>query len=381
MRHRSLWVATLLSLALHAYVGSRLLPAIAPGPLALALALAYLFLSAVLMPAPLMVRLASLPERAADVLAWTGYLAMGVFSSLFVLTVLRDLALALAAVVALAVPVPLEALSRLSAPGVLLLTALISGVGVFNARRTASVVNVELPIAGLPPALAGFCIVQISDLHVGPTIKRGYVAAIVERVNGLAPDVVAITGDLIDGAVHRVRGHVEPLRELRSTHGTYCVTGNHEYYHGIGPWLEEWRRLGLRVLLNEGRTLEHRGERVLLGGVTDYGAHRFDATHRSDPAAAVRAGADVAVKVLLAHQPRSAPAAAEAGFDVQLSGHTHGGQFWPWPFLVPMQQPFVSGLKRLGTLQVYTSRGTGYWGPPIRFGAPSEITRLTLVPG
>ena len=141
------------------------------------------------------------------------------------------------------------------------------------------------------------------------------------------------------------------------------------------------RRLGLAVLMNEHVVLEHEGAAVVVAGVTDYGAHHFDPAHRSDPEAAL-AGAprDAGVKVLLAHQPRSAFAAAPAGFDLQLSGHTHGGQFFPWILFVRLQQPFTAGLHRLGKLWVYISRGTGYWGPPKRFGAPSEITYLRLVP-
>jgi predicted MPP superfamily phosphohydrolase len=257
---------------------------------------------------------------------------------------------------------------------------LVSLIGLVNARRLARVVNVTVPIRGLPEALSGFTIVQLSDVHVGPTIKRGYLSAIVQRVNGLDADLITITGDLIDGSVERLRAHVAPLAELRARHGTYCVTGNHEYYHGVEDWVQEWRRLGLHVLLNQNNVLDHAGERLLIGGVTDYGAAHYADAHRSDPVAAARTDLAVAVKILLAHQPRSAVAAAAAGFDIQLSGHTHGGQFLPWNFFVPLQQPFVAGLNRLKTLWVYTSRGTGYWGPPLRFLAPSEITRLRLVP-
>jgi hypothetical protein len=315
-------------------------------------------------------------------LGWIGYLAMGVFSSLFVLTVLRDALLAGAGLINLAsantVAMPL--LRELSVIGVLAITAIASLIGVFNARRLAKIVEVNIPIANLPKALQGFSIVQISDIHVGPTIKRNYISAIVEAVNQLKPDVVAVTGDIVDGSVARLRKHVAPLGQLSARHGVYAVTGNHEYYSGAEAWVAELRRLGLSVLMNENTVLDHGGAGILIGGVTDYSAHQFDPAQKSDPKAAM-AGApqDIAVKVLLAHQPRTAPAAEAAGFDVQLSGHTHGGQFLPWKWFVPLQQPFTAGLHRLHNLWVYTSRGTGYWGPPIRFGAPSEITHLRLV--
>jgi predicted MPP superfamily phosphohydrolase len=192
--------------------------------------------------------------------------------------------------------------------------------------------------------------------------------------------MVAVTGDLVDGSVRELSAHVAPLAELQSRHGTFFVTGNHEYYSGAAPWVAELRRLGLRVLMNEHVVVRHEGAEMVVAGVTDFGAHHFDPAQRSDPQAAL-AGAPSAAgpRVLLAHQPRSAEAAERAGFDLQLSGHTHGGQFWPWNLFVPLQQPFTAGLNRLRRLWVYTSRGTGYWGPPKRFGAPSEITRLRLV--
>ena len=240
--------------------------------------------------------------------------------------------------------------------------------------------SVDVPIRGLPAALQGFTIAQISDIHVGPTIRGDYVDAIVRAVNRLDADMVAVTGDLVDGRVQDLAPHVAPLALLASRHGTYFVTGNHEYYSGATPWIHELRRLGVRVLQNEHVVLRHGDAALLVAGVTDWSAHHFDPAQRSDPQAAL-AGAplDATVKVLLAHQPRSAEAAARAGFHLQLSGHTHGGQFWPWNFFVRFQQLFTAGLHRLHDLWVYVSRGTGYWGPPKRFGAPSEITRLRLV--
>ena len=243
-----------------------------------------------------------------------------------------------------------------------------------------AVVRVDVPIAGLPDALHGFTIAQVSDIHVGPTIKGPYVDSIVEAVNRLNADLVAVTGDLVDGSVGELAHHVSALARLSSRHGTFFVTGNHEYYSGAHAWIVELRRLGLRVLLNEHVVLQHGAAAMVIAGVTDIGAHHFDPAHRSSPQGAIANAPDHArIRVLLAHQPRSAIAAANAGFHLQLSGHTHGGQFWPWNFFVRLQQPFTAGLHRLQDLWVYVSRGTGYWGPPKRFGAPSEITHLRLV--
>jgi predicted MPP superfamily phosphohydrolase len=287
---------------------------------------------------------------------------------------------ALAAGAVLSIHMPVASLAGVSAVAVPVLAVLLTVVGYSNARRLAGVRAVDVPIAELPAALQGFTIAQISDMHIGPTIKRDFVDAVVDAVNGLGADMIAITGDLVDGSVRQLSAHTQPLSRLSARYGVYFVTGNHEYYSGAHRWIAELRRLGLRVLLNEHVVLEHAGAAVVVAGVTDYAAHHFDPAHRSDPAGALAgAPATADVRLLLAHQPRSAFAAASAGFDLQLSGHTHGGQFVPWNFFVRLQQPFTAGLRRLGRLWVYTSRGTGYWGPPKRLGAPSEITRLRLV--
>lgn len=367
-------VLSLLAL-LHAYIGLRLLPALpigAAGRVAGALLLA---LSCVLMPLSLAAPRLRRPWLG-DRVATAGLIAMGLFSSLFVFTLLRDVALEIAGLTTIGG----ATLARDSAIAVVALALLATGVGYVNARRRARVVDVEVPIAGLDPALHGFTIAQISDIHVGPTIKRGYLDAIVDAVNALEADLVAVTGDLVDGSVAQLAPHTAPLARLQARHGSYFVTGNHEYYSGAHAWSAEVTRLGLRVLANEHVVLEHDGASLLLAGVTDYSAHHFDPAQSSDPAAALAGAPPVGgPRILLAHQPRSAPAAAAAGFDLQLSGHTHGGQFWPWNHFVRLQQPYTAGLHRLQALWVYTSRGTGYWGPPKRLGAPSEITRLRLV--
>jgi uncharacterized protein len=368
----------LISSLLHAYVGWRVAPALG-GVWGFAFAV-LLIASALLLPMGLVARRVR-RQPLADRLTWAGALAMGLFSSLFVLTLLRDAVLLLAALVDVAVPGALAPLGHPTALAVPLLGAWITLRGFVNARRTAAVVSVDVPIDGLPAALHGFTIAQISDVHVGPTIKGPYLNRIVEAVNAIGADMVAVTGDLVDGSVRELAVHVAPLSALASTHGTFFVTGNHEYYSGAPSWVAELRRLGLTVLMNEHVVVQHGGGSLLIAGVTDFGAHHFDPLQRSDPKAAL-AGAPAATttRVLLAHQPRSADAAELAGFQLQLSGHTHGGQFLPWNFFVRMQQPFTAGLHKLRRLWVYTSRGTGYWGPPRRFGTPSEITRLRLVP-
>ena len=365
---------------LHAYIAWRLVPDMAFGALA-ALVITWLILSAVLVPLGTVVRRVR-RQPLSDRISWAGMLAMGSFSSLLVLTLARDAAL-LAAYAASALSVdgyPLQRLQTWSAAAVPMLAALATCVGFVNARRRARVRSVDVPIAGLPAALHGFTIAQISDLHIGPTIKRPYVEAVVDAVNQLNADMIAVTGDVVDGSVERLSGHTEPLARLSARHGVYFVTGNHEYYSGAASWVAEMRRLGLCVLMNQHVVIRHDREIVVVAGVTDFSAHHHVPAERSDPVAALAgAPSNAALKLLLAHQPRSAFAAESAGFDLQLSGHTHGGQFWPWNFFVRFQQPFTAGLRRLGRLWVYTSRGTGYWGPPKRLGAPSEITRLRLV--
>jgi uncharacterized protein len=365
----------------HIYVGVRLIPDAPVAHAWKALAVALLVASLVLIPLGMSARNIE-QQPLSDRLAWLGLTALGFFSSLLLLTFVRDIVL-LAVHVAdwlRGAPIGSPTFVARSALVVPALALLSSAIGFYNARRRAPVVSVDVPIDNLPAALQGFTIVQISDIHVGPTIKRHYVERIVTAVNGLKPDLIAVTGDVVDGAVPHLADHTRPLSKLSARHGAFVVTGNHEYYSGAEKWIAEFRRLGLTVLLNQHVVLDHDGARAVIAGVTDYGAGSFDPEHRSDPAKAISgAPADATVRVLLAHQPRSAPAAADAGFDLQLSGHTHGGQFLPWNFFVRLQQPFVAGLVRFNGLWVYTSRGTGYWGPPKRLGAPSEITRVRLI--
>ena len=373
---RSFVILLALLVLLQVYIGMRLLPDLMLGMAGNIAAVLALVLLTVLVPIGLMS--ASLRRRRwSGMVAWAGLLSMGFFSSLLVATLLRDLVLlGLTAAGALT-----PALGHGSALAVPVVAACVTLVGFVNARRVARVVKVDVPIAKLPPELHGYSIAQISDIHVGPTIQRAFLHAIVNKVNALGADAIAITGDLVDGSVQRLSLHTQPLARLAAPDGVYFVTGNHEYYSGAEEWIAEVRRLGVTVLLNQHVVRRRGAAALMIAGVADYTAHLFNPAHRSDPrAAAAGAPQDVDVRVLLAHQPRSAPEAAAAGFHLQLSGHTHGGQFFPWNLFVPLQQPFVAGLKRVRDMWVYTSRGTGYWGPPKRFGAPSEITLVRLVP-
>lgn len=328
------------------------------------------------------------------VLVWVTYLSMGGLNFLFFLLLFRDVIWLVFAGVqkAFALVNGSPSLAATILHGnraaeflqttnlvVLGLAGLLLGYGVYQARRKPRVVDVAIPLQHLPEELHGFRIVQLSDLHVGETIRREFVEAVVAQVQQLAPDMIAFTGDLADGLVSNLREEVAPLANFSARYGKFYITGNHEYYSGAEPWLAEAQRLGFTVLLNEHRILQHGNSRILIAGVPDFGAGPFIPHHDSNPALAI-ANAPVAdVKILLAHQPRSIFAAAEAGFDLQLSGHTHGGQFYPWNFLVPLQQPYVSGLHKHGNTWIYVSNGTGYWGPPIRLGAPAEVTVIKLM--
>jgi len=377
-----LWV---LSVVVHAYVAVRLLPGVvaaAGAPSAWLLA-GLLLISTGMVPLGLRRRRGKrTPEevRRSDLLAWASLTLMGLFSSLFVLTLVRDaveLVLWLTGLVGLTrVPAHWFDLSACFTVGLALLLTLL---GLYGARRAPRVKIVDVPLKDLPPALQGFKIAQISDMHIGPTIKRPAMKYVVSTINRLEVDCVAITGDLVDGNVFELSRHVAPLAGLRSRHGTFFVTGNHEYYSGVLPWVKYLQTLGVRILMNEHVILLHHRAPIVIAGVADFSAHQYEPSHRTDAGMAIAGAPRAAIKILLAHQPRSAAAAETAGFDLQLSGHTHGGQFLPWNFFVRFQQPFTAGLHRLKDMQIYISRGTGYWGPPKRLGAPSEITLLRLV--
>jgi uncharacterized protein len=310
-----------------------------------------------------------LAPPALRVVAFPFLIWMGVFWISFVALGFSDVVLGLMGASTEDVSVPRAALVG---GGV----AAATGLALRNGLRVPAVRRVEIALARWPRALNGFRIVQISDIHIGPILGRGFARALTERVNALAPDLVAVTGDLVDGPVEKLHEDVAPFAELRGRHGVYFVTGNHDVYSGGEPWVERVRELGMRPLRNE-RVAIGGAEGFDLAGVDD---HRGDWVRGStEDFDAALAGRDPArAVVLLAHDPGSFRRAAARGVDLQLSGHTHGGQIWPFNFLVRLAVPWVAGLHRSGASQLYVSRGSGFWGPPMRLFAPAEITEIVL---
>jgi predicted MPP superfamily phosphohydrolase len=261
-------------------------------------------------------------------------------------------------------------LARSLAAGVGGVVAGLATVGFRSALGPVQIKELTVKLRGLPQALSGFKLVQISDVHVGPLLRKDWLAHVVTQIRAIAPDAVAITGDLVDGSVDELREQVQPLAELRPPRGVFFVTGNHEYYSGAEAWYAHLPSLGVRPLRNQRAEL---APGLAIAGIED-------PTGAPDLRKALSGHNPELPLVLLAHQPRQFAEAARQGVPLTLSGHTHGGQIWPFSWLVSLAQPYLAGLHRRGDSQLYVSRGTGFWGPPMRVFAPPEITLLKLVP-
>ena len=256
----------------------------------------------------------------------------------------------------------------------------LTAAGVATARGLGQLVvkRVEVTLPNLPRALDGFTIAQLTDLHLGPMRQRRWMQQVVSKTNALKADMVAITGDLVDGSVQQLADDVAPLGQLMAPHGAFFVTGNHEYFVDLHGWLKHLPKLGLRVLRNERVSIKRGGASFDLAGVDDHQGRRFAPGHGIDVARAMAGRDPGRASVLLAHQPRAVSDACQHGVGLVLCGHTHGGQIWPWRYLVYLQQPYVSGLHEHQGTQIYVSQGTGFWGPPMRLGSTAEITHVTL---
>ena len=322
------------------------------------------------------------------ILAWPGFIWMGAMFILFVILLGID-AVRLVSMLGnrwLGIDDLFDGSRRVLTARILAGAAL-AGVGGITAaaiRATQgqiAVKRIEIVLDRLPASLDGKKIVQICDLHVGGLLGRSFVERVVRTINGLGADVIAIVGDVVDGTIEQLRPALASLATLRSRHGTFFVTGNHEYYSrsGARAWMDEFSHMGMRVLVNERVTVTEGEHAFDIAGVPDHGAERFTEDGPGEDVEAAMAGRDPSrAVVLLAHQPIAIHEAARLDVDLQLSGHTHGGQIWPWGALVRLQQPFIRGHHRVGNSQLYVSCGTGFWGPPMRLGAPAEITEIIL---
>ncbi|MFJ5198795.1 metallophosphoesterase, partial [Streptomyces sp. NPDC088443] len=246
------------------------------------------------------------------------------------------------------------------------------GYGTYGVLRGPKVKRVTVPLAKLPRAAHGYRIAVVSDVHLGPVLGRGFAQKVVDTINATQPDLIAVVGDLVDGSVKDLGPAAAPLAQLRARHGSYFVTGNHEYFSGAEQWVEEVRRLGINPLENDRREMPY----FDLAGVNDIAGE--DEGQGPDFAKALGDRDTTRACVLLAHQPVQIHDAVEHGVDLQLSGHTHGGQLWPGNLIASGANPTLAGLDRHGDTQLYVSRGAGAWGPPTRVGAPSDITVIEL---
>jgi uncharacterized protein len=372
-------VALLILGSAHYYVWARLVrDAALPAPWARIAAALIALLFVVMMTCFIAMR--SMARATAAPLTWVGFTWLGVLFFLVISLGVSDLVKVIAVRTdrsAPADPDRRQALARLFGGAAALAGIGASAAALASALSPVAVSRVRVVIDRLTKAKSGYRIVQISDVHVGPTIGKEFIEEIVARINALKPDLVAITGDLVDGSVAELGEHVAPLAKLQAKDGVFFVTGNHEYYSGADEWIAHLGTLGVRVLRNE---------HVSIGGDDGFDLAGIDDAssrgngHGPDLKKALAGRDDARACVLLAHQPRGIDLADALGVDLQLSGHTHGGQMIPWNFLVRLQQPFVAGLHKLSRAQIYVSRGTGYWGPPMRLGAPAEITEIELVP-
>lgn len=377
---------------LYGYVGARVIAPFDLSGVGLYVYWSFIVLIAVAPIAGMILRSKGHENLLIDSILWLGFIGMGVFSLAFVAFLIRDLGWVTGTLsfkvlksITNSIPGSLEfnperrqfLLISMNL-GIVGITSLLGGIGLLQARKSATVITQKIAIPNLPPEFQGLKIAQISDLHVGPTIKAEYARTIVDQVNALRPDLIFFTGDMVDGSVDRLSKDVEPLRHLKSRYGTYFVTGNHEYYSGALQWIEKVRELGMIHLENEHSILKIGEASLAIAGVTDLMAHHTIKTHKTNPEKAMKGIPDDMPSIMLAHQPGTAELTEGLAIDLMVCGHTHGGQFMPFNLAVARAHKYYAGLYRHGKMQVYVNRGTGYWGPPLRLGIPSEITLIRL---
>ncbi len=331
-----------------------------------------------------------IPFGASRALVWAPYVWIGMMMLLFFTLLTVDAVKLMALVVKkvtvggslIADPERRRVMNRIVAGAATVAVTGLSGIAVVKAAKKAVIKKLEINLSRLPRKLDGMKIVQLSDLHIGLTNGGRWLEDIVRRVNALEPDVIVVTGDIIDGQVELLVKEIAPLRDLEAPHGVYFVTGNHEYYFGVSEWLPAVTRLGIRVLRNERVKIGEGDDFFYLAGVDDYNSRGMEPGHGQDLGKALDGREPDVEVVLLAHQPRAIYQAAKMDVGLVLCGHTHGGQIWPFTYLVGLQQPYNKGLYRHGERTwIYVNQGTGLWGPPMRLGTEGEITEISLRAG
>jgi uncharacterized protein len=371
---------------MHCYIWKRLIKDTSGGGARWALTAVLVALLVLLVCTLLLPRLFGWREPAW--LAWPGYVWFGLIVYLFLtLLVVEPVRIALRRWINRRSPDLAEAdeqvinrrvfIARTSAVAAGVASVSLVGVGMASALGPPDVLRVPVRLRRLDPAFDGFRIAVVSDIHLGPLAGRAHTEWIVAMINEAEPDLVAIVGDLVDGTVEELGPAAEPLRDLESREGSFFVTGNHEYFvDDTASWLRELERLGVAPLQNENTAIRRGTAAFDLAGVNDVAGEQ-----RSQPPDFDRAlsGVDGSrPTILLAHQPVQVTEASARGVDLQLSGHTHGGQMWPFHYIVRAVQPSLAGLSTVDQTQLYITRGAGFWGPPVRIGAPPDITVVSL---
>lgn len=317
-----------------------------------------------------------LPERLDKIVRYVVHIDMGMISILIVFIIIRDL---------LFLPVSYIkpswsyfAFSSSTTYCMIFFSAFLLFIGFLRASKGPGLVDINVPYADLPPELQNFSILQISDLHTGAGIDKQYVDNVIRKALNLNSDIIVLTGDIADGSFQRYHHNLKFLSRLTERFQVFYVTGNHEYLKDSDAWILFFKNMGIKVLMNENTTVIIKDRKILIAGIIDPAAKEVNPKSGPDIGKALQKADKTDFKILLAHQPNIAKEASKH-FDLQLSGHTHAGQFFPWNIFINLTQPFAKGLKKCDQMWVYTNSGTGYWGPPFRLGTTSEITLLRLI--
>ena len=370
---------------IHGYVAWRIIPSIGLTSFQVNLGYLLMFLLSLLPILPILLRFYGSEAKIIDKLSLVGYTSLGFFVITFITLLIKDIFLQAVSIAgslfasdAFIDDSKRSFIKKSLSIGIIGISSSATAYGFHLSRKGPTIIYQDIFLESLPNNFENFTIAQISDLHVGPTIKRKYVEGVLQKIGQVNPDLIAVTGDLVDGSVKHLSGDLQPFKDLIARHGTYFVTGNHEYYSGVDSWLEETDRLGMINLINENRLIKIDGKHIAIAGITDFRAHQIKREHKSDPKKALESIDKDIVKILLAHQPNSIYSVHDAGADLQLSGHTHGGQFWPLNYPTKFANAYLAGHYNHYGTQIYVNRGTGYWGPPLRLGVPAEITLLRL---